>query len=138
MHSHLIRITLLSPILFVLVGASLASCGDDGGGDELRLGDTDNGKTFEVAEGGKVIITLESNPSTGFAWKVEIPAEPQLVLKGEPVYVAPTPTPEMVGAPGKQVFTFEAKTKGTAVLQLAYVRSSGAPDRLYEVTITVK
>lgn len=138
MRLRLTPILLLPPVLLAFVGVSFAACGDDGDDAELRLGDADNGGTFEISEGQKVTITLESNASTGFAWKVRIPAEPQLVLKGEPVYVAPTPTPQVVGAPGKQVFTFEAKAKGTGRLQLAYARSDGVPDKLFEVTITVK
>lgn len=122
------------PALIAFGGCSLFRDEDH----EVPLGAGDSGRTVEVERGDVVVVALESNASTGFAWRIETGAAPQLKLKSEE-YVPPKeqPTP-IVGAPGTQVFRFEAEERGTAVLELAYARSDGTVDRTWKATIRVK
>ena len=65
-------------------------------------------------------ITLSSNPSTGYEWRVASVSNPGLVRFVDSQYIRPES--ELVGAPGKQVLTFNALQEGSATIQLEYVR----------------
>jgi inhibitor of cysteine peptidase len=108
---------------------------------EVQLTDADAGKSVKLANGGKLIVALVSNPSTGFRWAVAEPAPVQLRLEGEPAYVAPGSTTPAVGAAGTEVFTFAAVSAGTATLTLNYARSfepDVAPEKTFSITVDIK
>jgi inhibitor of cysteine peptidase len=140
------RIALGAAIIGIALVASLA-CGDDeepsegGYPDEVELTDADNGASVKLADGGTLVISLESNPSTGFAWTIAEPAPSQLESQGDPVYVPPAETTPIVGAPGTEVFTLTAAAAGTAELKLEY-RRSFEPDvpaeKTFAVTVEIK
>lgn len=132
----------------VMAGALvLALTGGCGGGAEpsvVRLTDEDAGSTVALAVGDSLVVTLESNASTGYAWEVVAPLPEMLEQEGEPEYLAPEDlAPEdqdVVGAPGAQQFTFAVVSAGTGALDLAYVRpweEDVEPEATYEVTIEV-
>lgn len=153
----------------VLVGLAAASCGGDDGADstrsptpvpgvqatatasspnEVRLSDADNGKTVRLARGGKVIVSLESNPTTGFSWYAGEMAGPELALSGEPTFVPPASTSPVVGAAGTQVFTFATTDVGMpppgtpAVVQvtLEYKRAfepNTPPEKTFKFTVKI-
>ena len=107
----------------------------------MQLTDADNGGSIALANGGTLIVTLTSNPSTGFAWSVADPSPAQLALQGEPQYVPPGSTTPVVGAAGAQVFTFKAMSTGEAKLTLNYARSfepGVPPNKTFTVTVTVR
>ena len=116
---------------------------------EVQLTDADNGRTVQLAQGGKLIIALQSNPSTGFSWYAGELAGPQLRLAGEPEYVPPASTTPVVGAVGTQVFTFEAPAgialdpatqTGIVQLSMEYRRGfepNAAPDKKFAVTVEI-
>lgn len=108
---------------------------------EVQLTDADAGKSVKLANGGKLIVALVSNPSTGFRWAVADPSPVQLRLEGEPEYVPPGSTTPVVGAAGTEVFTFTAVSAGTATLTLNYARSfepSVAPEKTFTITVDIK
>jgi predicted secreted protein len=76
-----------------------------------------------VKMGNKVIVTLCSNPTTGFQWseKAQI-GNPQVLEQKSYKFVAPTNT-GIVGAPGNAVWTFEAMGQGTSTVYLEYSRN---------------
>ena len=119
-----------------------ASCGDDGGASgTVQLGEADNGRALTVAKGGTVVVSLPSNPSTGFSWAMTGPAPAELEQQGEPKYLPPVATTPAVGAGGTEVFTFKAKATGTATLELGYARpfEKGVPPaKTFKVTVTVE
>lgn len=144
-------------LMTVLSGITLAACGGDAGSNatpsstadtpapsasaqatsqapaarELQLTDADNGTTVRLARDGRLIIALQSNPSTGFSWYVGAMAGPELQLSGKPVYAPPGSTAPVAGAPGTQVFTFvttgigmpPAGTRAVVQMVLEYRRS---------------
>jgi len=149
--------------LTVVVAAALAAAMACGGGkgaaptatpaapysDKVQLTDSDNGKAVQLALGGQVIVTLESNPSTGFSWSVASLAGPELELAGEPRYEPPASTTPLAGAAGAQVFTFRITGTGMppagtpAVVQVAidYKRSfepNTPPDRTFHFTVEIR
>ncbi|MFN0094916.1 MAG: protease inhibitor I42 family protein [Dehalococcoidia bacterium] len=134
--------------MLVLAGAALAAVvavavACDGGDDddapaEVRVSKDDTAAT--VARGGKLLIELEANPSTGFTWNVQAPAPATLEFTGEPSVVptAASGTPA-VGAPVRLLYTFVAKETGTATLVLEYRRpwESVPPAQTYTIKVTV-
>jgi predicted secreted protein len=85
-------------------------------------------RNIEITYPGSLIVSLGSNPTTGFQWDEEV-AIAQLI-KGEPIieqashnYVEPQEGEEpVVGAPGKDVWVFDSKAKGTTTLKFTYSR----------------
>jgi len=77
---------------------------------------------IEVRVGQEFNITLESNPSTGYGWQLAKQLnETVLVLVGSEF--KPSESDELiVGAGGKEIWTFRAVNSGTAEISLQYVR----------------
>jgi inhibitor of cysteine peptidase len=98
-------------------------------------------KEAEVAAGGTLVVTLESNPTTGFSWEetAQIADTGILEQTGNKMLV-----PEgkgIVGAAGSQSFTFRALEKGSTTIKLDYSRpwEGGEKDEMTcEVAVTVK
>ena len=78
-----------------------------------------SGQQVEVAVGGSVIVTLESNASTGFQWVLVSIGDETVLEKVANTYEAPEDT-DMVGAPGKEIWTFKALKKGTSTISMEY------------------
>lgn len=72
------------------------------------------GATFEV--------TLQTNASTGFQWKVHEQSANVVLLKTEVQSSQTQTNPPIVGAPSQQTWTFKAASAGNAVVHLVYVR----------------
>ena len=127
--------------------------------EEVSVDASYDGKEVEItADTGALIVTLESNPSTGFEWElVEITNEPEEPAPREDAE-EPEPEPEqegseptkpavytgdlpektvlrhvdnkyvppeaegVVGATGKEVWTFHAEAKGKSTVYMEYRR----------------
>ena len=76
--------------------------------------------TLSVKTNEPFYITLSSNPSTGYAWQVASVSNADMVRFVDSQYIRPES--ELVGAPGKQVLTFNALQEGSATIQLEYMR----------------
>ena len=72
---------------------------------------------FQIEVGDKVYIELCSNPSTGFKWNYDLSGDNALKEEG---YDFEEPDVDVVGASGKEVWTFEAIEKGTTVINMEY------------------
>ena len=81
-----------------------------------------SGQQVEVAVGGSVIVTLESNASTGFEWVLVNIGDETVLKKTANTYEAPEDT-GMVGAPGEEIWTFKALKKGTSTIAMEYSQS---------------
>jgi len=92
-----------------------------------------------VKPGKQFHITLESNPTTGYQWRM---AQPRL----EPCVVLVTnqfvrPKARLTGAPGREIWSFKAVQPGTTTIELEYVRSwekGVAPVRKTNVVVRVE
>ena len=96
-----------------------------------------SGQQVEVAVGGSLTVTLDSNPSTGFEW-VLVNIGDETVLKNVAnTYEAPEDT-DMVGVPGEETWTFEALKKGTCSVSMEYSQSwEGGEKGAWTFTLTV-
>jgi predicted secreted protein len=83
-------------------------------------------------------LTLEANPSTGYAWELAPMDAGVLALEGEPLI---KPESDLIGAPVSQTFRFKAAGPGQVTLSLSYRRpweEGVAPVRTYQADINVK
>jgi predicted secreted protein len=81
--------------------------------------ETDQGKTFRLHTGDSMVLVLNSNPSTGYAWVVKSVDNPVLSLDGEPVFKSDS---SRLGASGKTTITFTTVHTGSQTLTLLYQR----------------
>ncbi|MGM0365840.1 MAG: protease inhibitor I42 family protein [Actinomycetota bacterium] len=98
-----------------------------------------SGKTIEINEGISLVITLESNPTTGYNWVIsEYSSTPGLELISQD-YKQSIRDRKLVGAGGVQVFTFKAENKSNNTIILNYEREwEEEPVEAFEVEIIVK
>ena len=86
---------------------------------EVSVDESYNGKQVEIAVAGTLTVTLESNATTGFQWELASISDQAVLEKQSNTYEAPEDT-GMVGAPGKEVWTFKALKKGTSTISMEY------------------
>ena len=124
----------LASLSILIVGCSLAT----GRGSKVELGADDNGTEIELEVGQKAVITLKSNPTTGFSWEMVESEDAVLKQFGEAEYEAES---KLVGAGGAETLSFEAVEAGEMDLKLIYHRSweEGIdPAEAFEVRVVVK
>ncbi len=106
-------------LLMLLTGVvlfSAASCGPIG---EVRIGDTDNGSQVALEVKQTLVLSLPSNPTTGYQW--EIAGLDKAILK-ETDHEYQADQPAQIGSGGKEVWRFQALKSGTTRLRLEYSR----------------
>jgi len=98
----------------------------------------DNGNSVATQIGGRLAITLDSNPSTGYSWQLRRMKRAILQPQGEPEYTPPAqPLP---GAGGQHTFEFVAVAAGRSTITLVYKRSfepNAAPAQTFTIYVTV-
>ncbi|MFQ5343383.1 MAG: protease inhibitor I42 family protein [Anaerolineae bacterium] len=118
----------LSLLLFACAGPS-----------DVKIDETANGTAFNLKAGQKLIVTLKSNPTTGYDWQVDEVDES--VVKLVTQEFKPASDPDRLGAPGQTEFQFQAAGAGTTSLRLIYVRSweeGVEPQDTFQVRITIQ
>ena len=75
----------------------------------------------EVAVDGSLTVTLGSNQTTGFKWELAEITDESVLEYVDDEYVPPEDT-GVVGAGGKEVWTFTALKKGTTEVSMEYSR----------------
>jgi inhibitor of cysteine peptidase len=88
---------------------------------EEALIPTDPRQEIKTQVGERVVIVLKSNKSTGYEWRLIAPVDEKMLklLKAE-YFLADN---QLVGAGGKEVWTFEALKPGKTMLSFKYIRS---------------
>ena len=123
--------------IFAIAGTIAAVSADTNA--TLALTAADSGKQITVKDGTSFTVTLDSNPSTGFAWSVSgITDETVIDDVSNEFKGADT---GMVGAGGQEVWTFEAVDKGSSTIEMKYSRSweqGVEPAATFNVTVVVK
>jgi inhibitor of cysteine peptidase len=119
-------------------GASVAvSCDDFGTQQHIS-------KEVAVAVGDPFTVTLCSNPTTGFQWSESAQISDQTVVQQMDHKSLSPGTKEaggLVGAPGKEVWTFKALKKGTSTIYLEYGRPWEGGEKgawTFNLTVVVK
>ena len=79
---------------------------------------------IRMEKGQILVVTLESNPTTGYRWELVENQETILEQMGEAEFKpSETGEPPLVGAGGWEIFHFNAISPGQMTLQLIYHRS---------------
>ena len=98
-------------------------------------------RQVEVPVDGTLTVTLCSNPTTGFQWSEKAEIDDQTIVKQtEHEYVAPKQT-GVVGAGGKEVWTFKALLKGTTEVAMEYSQPWAGGEKgawTFKLTVVVK
>jgi predicted secreted protein len=138
------RYKLIAIGLLVVLLLSTAGCSGGNVAVEFSCDDfaENNHITHDVstAVGSEIVITLCSNPSTGFGWQeVQISDASALKLVDREFLASGTPgNPAATGAPGKEILTFKATQPGTSVAKIEYSRPwEGGEKGVWTYTLTV-
>ncbi|MBV4490172.1 protease inhibitor I42 family protein [Pseudomonas oryzicola] len=90
--------------------------------------------------GQTLTLTLPSNPSTGYRWRVENPAANVLRSLGPEVYSAPEEE-DVVGSAGVSTWRYQANRAGEAQLVLVYQQpwaADVAPVQSFDCKVIVR
>jgi predicted secreted protein/Tol biopolymer transport system component len=91
--------------------------------EDLNVDDQDDGGQVELKVGQILVVTLESNPTTGYSWEQAEDQDTILEQQGQPDFISSqTGGPPIVGAGGWEVFRFKAVKLGKMILKLIYRR----------------
>jgi inhibitor of cysteine peptidase len=74
-------------------------------------------RTISVRAGESFHIFLDSNPSTGYSWEADYEKK-DLVLENRTYHAKSL----LIGAGGKETFTFRSLTKGETIISMKYRR----------------
>lgn len=127
-----------SSLLLLTLLVFVSACN---GSNRIRqFASEDNGKTGEVRAGDTFTVTLISNLTTGYQWDIEQLDPAILQQVGEAAYEPDNKKGDMVGAGGKETFTFKAQANGQTDLTLIYHRrweKGIQPIETFKMTIVV-
>ncbi|KPB73230.1 protease inhibitor I42 family protein [Pseudomonas cannabina] len=101
--------------------------------------DTQSDCPLTLKPGQTLILTLPSNPTTGFRWLIQNPAPTVLHSLGPEVY-ANAESKEMVGSGGQSVWRYKATDVGTGKLLMTYQQPWAPevpPEQTFECAISV-
>ena len=100
-------------------------------------GNANISETANIDLYGTVTLTLCSNASTGYAWPETANISNTSVLEQTDYYFI-EPGGDLVGAPGKQVWTFEALEVGESTVTMNYSRAwEGEEESVCTFALTV-
>jgi len=127
--------------LCVGVGAACSgsSASLSGSGNDVNVDDSYSGKQVELAVGQSLVVTLASNITTGYSWSLTENSDGSVLSETGNEYVAPQTT--LMGAGGKEEWTFKALKKGTSTISMEYSRpweTDTPPAETFDLTVVVK
>jgi inhibitor of cysteine peptidase len=132
------RLAMVGSILAAAIAALLLAAGCGGSG-EVKLEGIDDGGRVELEKGQILVVTLESNPTTGYRWeRPEGEGDRLLQQLGEAEYHARS---NLLGASGTETLRFKATDNGQTELQLVYHRpweKEAEPERTFTVQVVIQ
>jgi len=94
-------------------------------------------RDIEITRPAKLSVSLYANPTTGYQWAESANiTNPGVMAQASHKYLAPQTN--LVGAGGKDVWTFNAKEAGTTAISFSYGRPwAGGEKDTWTVTLNV-
>ena len=141
------KIRLVAVGLLVILTVSLLACATPSQGTvswEVPIDNFMNQKNIsdkiEVPAGDTLVVTLGSNPTTGFRWSESAQISDQTILKQTGHEFVP-PEGTVPGAGGQEEWTFKALKAGTATVSMEYSRPWEGGEKgewTFSLAVTVK
>jgi len=106
----------------------------------VSVEESSSGKQVEIAAGGTLTVTLESNATTGFQWELKSVGDTSVLQSQGGTYEAPGDT-GAVGAGGEEVWTFKALKPGKSSLSMEYSQpwdGGTKAGQTFDLTVVVK
>ncbi len=106
----------------------------------VRMNQSNSGEVLDLSVGDSIIVTLESNPSTGFSWQLAIISD-ETVLENSAQEFGMIDTNSPPGTPGEEIWTFEAIGPGTCTFVMEYSRPWEGGEKgveTFSLTVTVE
>jgi inhibitor of cysteine peptidase len=104
------------------------------------LGENNSGSSIRLSLNKNLVISLASNPSSGFSWRLLAINTTILKKIGANKYV-PSKGDEMTpGSGGREQLTFRAIMKGTTLLKLGYSQPwdhQAEPEEIFTLEVEV-
>ena len=121
---------------FFLALALFSGCDAHG----INLTGADNNGQIAAKSGDTLILTLDSNPTTGYSWQVMEIDNAVLVQNGNPEYKQSAGSEGLVGAGGTEIFHFNVVGTETTTLELGYMRpwESVPPIETFTIEVVVQ
>ncbi|MDH1261911.1 protease inhibitor I42 family protein [Pseudomonas sp. GD03944] len=123
--------------LLLLGSALLTACAHQGGTLTVQK---QSQCPLSLSPGQQLVLTLPSNPTTGFRWTVRDDAGALLESLGPEVY-SNSEDAGLVGSAGQSTWRFQAKQPGEGHLLLTYQRPwepEVAPEQTFDCAIRVR
>jgi len=105
----------------------------------VDVNEADNGGQIELEQGKLLVVTLESNPSTGYQWELVENNESVLKQFGQKGYKPAETSNPRVGGGGWEIFRFKAVSTGQTTLEFVYRRpwEDAEPLKTFYIQVTV-
>jgi inhibitor of cysteine peptidase len=94
---------------------------------------------IQARVGEEVVITLESNRTTGFQWQLASPVDKDYLVISGLKYVVPKS--KLLGGPGKEEWSFKVLKAGSTTVCFHYVRpweKKSKPAKVRTIVIIIK
>lgn len=117
----------------------LAACSRDAVHTETLIVESQRECPLQLSVGQPLTLTLPSNPSTGYRWRVQSAGAEVLTPLGPEVYSNPE-AGGMVGSAGQSTWRFRAQQAGEGRLVLVYQQpwdTQAAPARTFDCQVSV-
>ena len=134
MKAHMFQIGMATVLIIGLLACSTPQLTVE----SISTGDA--GKTINVATGGELTVTLESNITTGYSWTENASMSQSGVLQQTGHQYQP-PAQQIPGRGGQEVWTFKALAAGTTTVSMEYKRPfepNNPPANTFNITVMVK
>jgi predicted secreted protein len=89
-----------------------------------------------IENGGSLIVILGSNPSTGYSWQKAVIGNSAILPEYSRQYVEGISG--LVGAPGKDTWTFKTNQAGSSTITFNYNRPGEQPEWTVTLNVTIK
>jgi len=136
---YAVLLSFISLGLAVIVATDNSS--SNGHDSTVNVDASDNGSQVTLAVGDLLVVTLDSNATTGFTWNLSGISNETVIEKISDEYIAPPEQNGVVGQGGQEKWTFEALVEGTADISMEYTRSwedPPVPAETFDITVIVE
>jgi len=128
----------VAALVGLLIAVALAGCASKTQNNQGAAAAA-TGEAIHTNVGEDFQVSLLSNPSTGYEWSMTTRPDPKVASQKGNEFTVPSRTKE-AGAPGQEVWTFEAIGPGRTIAVFENVRASGSsaqPVQNHKVLIIV-